>query len=184
MSADRPTQQKADETGVTETSEISIRPARCDDVPAIVNMLADDFLGRVREVMTDPVSDTYLQAFDEIAKDARNALMVAESADGAVIGCLQITFIPGLSYRGAQRALIEDVRVDAKHRGRRVGHRMMEWAIEEARRRRCCLIELFAHETRAAALRFYGDLGFEQHHRGLRLSLDPQMHVSRPPPIQ
>lgn len=157
---------------MTDDPEIRIRPARRDDLPAIVRMLADDALGRARETVTEPLSDAYLQAFDDLAADPRNALVVAEGADDAVLGCLQLTFIPGLSYRGAERALVEDVRVDARHRGRRIGHRMLEWAIEEARRRRCRLVQLFVHQTRTAAHRFYGDLGFGHHHSGLRLYLD------------
>lgn len=157
---------------MTDHPEIRIRPARREDLPAIVRMLSDDPLGRGCETIAEPLSDAYGRAFDDIAADSRNVLAVAEGADGGVLGCLQLTFIPGLSYRGAERALVEDVRVDARHRGRRIGHRMLEWAIAEARRRRCRLVQLFVHETRADARRFYGDLGFGHHHSGLRLYLD------------
>jgi ribosomal protein S18 acetylase RimI-like enzyme len=158
--------------GMTESPKIQIRPARREDLLAIVRMLADDPLGRDREMVAEPLSDVYLRAFEDLTADPRNALVVAEGAEGTVLGCLQLTFIPGLSYRGAERALIEDVRVDARHRGRRIGHRMLEWAITEARLRRCRLVQLFVHETRTEAHRFYGDLGFRHHHSGMRLYLD------------
>lgn len=151
--------------------EVHIRPARREDIQAIVRMLADDELGKCREDLSEPLSQAYLSAFDEIAADKRNILIVAETVDGGVLGCLQMTFVPGLSYQGAQRALIEDVRVDKDHRGRKIGHQMLDWAIGEARRRRCRLIELFVHETRSASRRFYKQLGFKDSHSGMRLQL-------------
>jgi ribosomal protein S18 acetylase RimI-like enzyme len=152
--------------------EILIRPARRADVQPIVHMLADDELGKGREVLSDPLAPAYFNAFDNIAADGRNILIVAETPDGRILGCLQMTFVPGLSHQGAERALVEDVRVARAHRGRRIGHRMLEWAIDEARQRQCRLIELFVHETRASAQRFYARLGFKDSHRGMRLPLE------------
>jgi ribosomal protein S18 acetylase RimI-like enzyme len=151
--------------------EVQIRPARREDVQAIVRLLADDDLGKGRENVSEPLSQGYFKTFDNIAADNRNILAVAETLDGVVLGCLQVTFIPGLSHQGAERALIEDVRVDKRYRGRRIGCKMLEWAISQARRRHCCLIELFAHETRTAARRFYLELGFKDSHSGMRLQL-------------
>ncbi|WP_368905275.1 GNAT family N-acetyltransferase [Taklimakanibacter lacteus] len=71
-----------------------------------------------------------------------------------------------------ERALIEDVRVARAHRGHKIGHRLLEWAISEARRRHCRLIELFVHETRSSARRFYSQLGLKDSHRGMRLPLE------------
>lgn len=152
--------------------DIQIRPARRADMPAIIHMLADDELGKGRETLSEPLAPAYFKAFDDIAADRRNVLIVAEAPGGQVVGCLQMTFIPGLCHQGAERALIEDVRVDQAHRGRKIGHRMLEWAIDEARRRQCRLIELFVHETRSAARRFYAQLGFQDSHRGMRLPLE------------
>ncbi|WP_246770962.1 GNAT family N-acetyltransferase [Aestuariivirga sp. YIM B02566] len=151
--------------------EVHIRPARREDIRTIVRLLADDELGRDREDLSEPLSQAYFKAFDEIVADKRNLVIVAEAADGGLLGCLQMTFIPGLSHQGAERALIEDVRVDKHHRGRKIGHHMLDWAIGEARRRHSCLIELFVHETRFAARRFYENHGFKDSHRGMRLQL-------------
>lgn len=152
---------------------LRIRPARREDVPAIIHLLADDELGRSRENLSEPLAPAYLTAFDAIAADDRNFLIVAENAGSEILGCLQMTLVPGLSYQGADRALIEDVRVARHHRGRKIGHELLEWAIGKARRRNCCLVELFVHETRDAARRFYLDLGFQDTHSGMRLKLKP-----------
>ena len=91
--------------------------------------------------------------------------------EGAVRGCLQLTFIPGLSNRGAELALIQAVRVDAALRGRGVGRAFMAWAMDEARRHGCATLELLTHHTRADARRFYERLGFEASHLGMKRPL-------------
>jgi ribosomal protein S18 acetylase RimI-like enzyme len=148
-----------------------IREARREDVAAIVRLLADDQLGAGREVVADPPAPGYLEAFEKVAADPRNLLAVAEDAAGAVVGTLQITFIPGLSNQGAELALIEAVRVDSRLRGQGLGGRMIEWAMETARARGCRNVELFTHLSRVEAQRFYERLGFERSHAGMRRAL-------------
>jgi hypothetical protein len=41
----------------------------------------------------------------------------AEAGTGTLVGCLQATYIPGLGKGGAERALIEAVRIRADRRG-------------------------------------------------------------------
>lgn len=153
------------------TPSITLRPARREDVPAIVSLLADDGLGAGREVVSDPLLPAYGEAFDKIAGNARTLLAVAEDAAGAVVGTLQMTFIPGLSNQGAELALVSAVRVDSRLRGQGAGQVMMLWAMEEARRRGCRHIELFTHLSRVDAQRFYERLGFARSHAGMRRAL-------------
>jgi GNAT superfamily N-acetyltransferase len=148
-----------------------MRPARREDVGAIVGLLADDDLGSGREVVSAPPAPSYLEAFDRVAADPRNLLMVAEDTRGVVAGTLQITFIPGLSNQGAELAVVEAVRIDSSLRGQGLGHVMMQWAMDEARRRGCRNIELFAHLDRVDAHRFYESLGFVRSHAGMRRPL-------------
>ena len=82
---------------------VEFRPASIADLPAIIELLADDDLGRQREEVGPPPSPRYESAFHAIAQDANQLLAVAEQ-DGEVVGCLQLTFIPGLSRVGAWRA--------------------------------------------------------------------------------
>lgn len=146
------------------------RPARRQDVARIVELLADDPLGAGRERFEDPLPDSYYAAFDRIEASDGNILTVAE-LDGAVVGCLQMTFIPGLSNQGADLALIEGVRVDTALRSQGLGQQLIEWALETARSRGCQAVELFTHKTRTDAHRFYDRLGFEQSHVGYRIKL-------------
>jgi GNAT superfamily N-acetyltransferase len=143
----------------------TFRRAVRDDAPAIARLLADDPLGSGREDPSDPAP--YLDAFDRIGADPRNLLAVAE-IEGVVLGCLQMTFIPGLSNKGAEFALVQAVRVGASLRGQGVGQAFMQWAMDEARARGCAAMELFTHKTRTDAQRFYDRLGFVASHVGMR----------------
>jgi GNAT superfamily N-acetyltransferase len=145
----------------------TIRRAAADDVRAIVDLLADDMLGKAREAPGDPC---YAEAFAAIDGDPNQFLAVAEQG-GGIVGCLQLTFIPGLSLKGLWRGQIESVRIAASRRGSGLGHVMLEWAIEECRRRGCGLVQLTMNKTRDDTLRFYKSLGFEATHEGFKLTL-------------
>ena len=156
---------------MTATSSISIRRARRLDVEAIVRMLADDPLGSGRERIEQPLPSGYFRAFEAVDRDPHIQLVVAEGGDGAVVGCLELCILPGLSSQGASRGLIEDVRVAAHCRGRGIGEKMVQWAVAEARARGCKLVELLTHHSRVDAQRFYKRLGFQPSHVGMTLRL-------------
>ena len=149
---------------------VVVRHARREDVPAIVRLLADDVLGAQRELVEDPVAPAYLRAFDEMAAQSGNELLVAEK-DAEVIGCLQLTIATGLSRRGMRRALLEGVRVSSKHRGAKVGEQLVLDAIARARAAGCGIVQLTSDASRADARRFYERLGFVATHIGMKLSL-------------
>ena len=144
-----------------------LREARREDVPEMVALLADDAIGAGRE---GPADDAYYAAFELIAADPRNRLLVAE-AGGRIVGTLQLTMIPGLSRHGMLRAQIEGVRVSSGLRGQKLGRRMIEWAIEAARGQGCGLVQLTSDKRRPDAVRFYQSLGFTASHEGLKLPL-------------
>ena len=149
-------------------SPIAIRRARRDDVGAIVAMLADDALGGPRERIEDPLPASYFTAFDRVDRDENIQLVVAVEG-GAVVGCLQLCILPGLSSQGASRGLIEDVRVASHLRSRGIGEQLVQWALAEARGKGCKLVELLTHHTRVDAQRFYERLGFARSHVGMTL---------------
>ena len=149
-------------------SAVIIRRTRRDDVRVIVAMLADDPLGSGRERIEDPLPPSYYRAFEAVEKDPNIQLVVAEQG-GAVVGCLQLCILPGLSSQGASRALIEDVRVATHCRSRGIGEQLVQWAVAQARSRECKLVELLTHNTRVDAQRFYKRLGFQPSHVGMTL---------------
>lgn len=147
------------------------RSATHRDVAAIVRLLADDKLGQQREDYRDPLPEAYYEAFNRIDQDPNQELMVVE-LDEQVIGTLQLSFIPYLTYRGGIRAQIEAVRIDKDHRGAGLGQDMMKWAIDRARSKGAHVLQLTTDKKRPDALLFYEHLGFVASHEGLKLHFD------------
>lgn len=150
--------------------EIVFRQAMREDLSEIVRMLADDFLGSRRERYKNPLPESYVKAFEEIEADKNNELIIAEK-DGEIVGTLQITFTPSISFQGGKRATVESVRVDGKYRGQGVGKELMLWAINRAREENCLMMQLTTNADRKDAHRFYENLGFKGSHLGMKLYL-------------
>lgn len=149
---------------------LNFRSATPADLPAIIALLADDILGQGREDASDPPSPAYVAAFAAISADTNQLLVVVEDA-GCLIGCLQLSFIPGLSRLGMWRGQIEGVRIAADRRGDRLGRQIFAWAIAECRARGCGLVQLTTDKHRPEARRFYESLGFVASHEGMKLPL-------------
>ncbi len=181
---------------------LKFRQATREDLPEVVRMLADDFLGATRERYENPLPESYVKAFEEIEADKNNELIVAllseppavaggstdssespksieypfATANGSdktekIVGTLQITFTPSISFQGGKRATVESVRVDEKYRGQGFGKELMKWAIERAREENCFAIQLTTNAERKDAHRFYENLGFTGSHLGMKLYL-------------
>jgi GNAT superfamily N-acetyltransferase len=154
-----------------DDGSVELRQATAADLPVLVALLADDELGATREAPDGDLTP-YREAFALVDVDPAH-LRVAAVAGDTVVGTLQLSFLPGLSRRGALRAQIEGVRVRAGHRSRGLGAAMVQWAVGEARRRGCTVVQLTTDKARADARRFYARLGFEATHEGLKLQLPP-----------
>ena len=180
--------------------KLKFREATREDLPEIVRMLADDFLGATRERHENPLPESYIKAFEEIEADKNNELIVAflseppAAANGltrqvqtqaqtkmiqkmpthrrylrplpqmvltnaeidkaAIVGTLQITFTPSISFQGGKRATVESVRVDEKYRGHGIGKELMLWAIERAKEENCFAVQLTTNADRKGRASF------------------------------
>lgn len=141
-----------------------------DDLPTLVGLLADDVLGATREQLVDPLPQAYLDAFAAIGADPAHRLVVVEDG-GEVVGMLQLSFIPGLTLQGGERAQVEGVHVAADRRSRGIGAHLVAWAVEQAERRGSRLVQLTTNVQRTDAHRFYERLGFVPSHVGMKLAL-------------
>lgn len=151
--------------------DLLLRPARGSDIEAVVRLLAADPLGKTRELPAVPLPAAYSEAFAAIDRDPNNELVVACRED-RVVGVMQLTFVPGLTYTGGWRAQIEGVRIEGGARSQGAGTAMIEWAIARSRDRGCRLVQLTTDKARPDALRFYERLGFTASHEGMKLDLD------------
>jgi len=151
-------------------NNLNIRKASVSDIAAVINLIADDQLGATREQVGGPVSLVYRTAFERIERQNGNDIYVAE-IDGEIIGCMQLTFITGLSRKGLTRCQIEAVRVSKTLRSQGIGKKMMVYAIDLAKTSGCGLVQLTTDNTREDAHRFYKKLGFVGSHVGMKLDL-------------
>lgn len=158
-----------------------IREATRADVPAVVALLADDDLGRQRERPDEPLADEYWSAWEAIDSDPNHTLAVLVDEDaGEILGCLQLTLLPHLTFVGGWRAQIESVRISSGRRNQGLGRQLFVWAISEARRRGCHLVQLTTNAQRDEARRFYESLGFDATHQGMKVYLDGDVSGRRP----
>jgi len=152
---------------------LRVRPAELRDLDDVVRMLADDELGARRERYAEPLPVSYLAAFDAIARDPNNELVVVEDERGHAVAVMQLTFTPYITHQGGWRATIEGVRVTRSLRGTGIGRDFLKWSIARARARGCHLIQLTTDKQRPEARLFYESLGFSASHEGMKLALSP-----------
>lgn len=145
------------------------RKATSADVPYIVQMIANDKLGKLREDYRDPLPQTYFDAFENIDNDPNQELMVIEDEDNSIIGTMQLSFIQYLTYQGGIRAQIEAVRIREDKRGAGIGEALFQWAIDRAKEKGAHVLQLTTDKKRPDAIRFYEKLGFKNSHEGMKL---------------
>lgn len=151
-------------------SRLTYRDATPDDLAFIVRLIVDDSVVATDDRRDEPHHPRYLAAFDAIASDPNQRLVIAE-LDGQPVGTQQLSFIPGINRLGEWRCLIEAVHIAPEHRSKGYGGEMIGWAIAEARARGCGLVQLTSNKLRLDAHRFYERLGFKKSHEGFKLAL-------------
>jgi GNAT superfamily N-acetyltransferase len=157
---------------IQNQTNMQFRKAVRSDVSKIIALIAHDQLGATREQYHDPLPEEYYQAFERIDSDPNQELIVVTNDHKEIVGTLQLTFIPYLTYRGGIRAQIEAVRVREDMRGKGLGEQLFRWAIDRARERGVHLVQLTTDKRRPDALRFYEKLGFKASHEGMKLHFD------------
>jgi GNAT superfamily N-acetyltransferase len=145
-----------------------IRDARPDDLEALLRLLQDGALREVAEDLSDLTP--YADALAEITGAPHSTVLVGE-LDGVVVATAQVTWQRRMMYRAGLVCQVESVRVDPAYRSRGLGSTLMQWIIDDARRRGCARMELTSNAQRVDARRFYERLGFTPSHVGLKLYL-------------
>lgn len=161
-----------------------VRRAEAPDVGAVVHLLESDAFAAGRDGERDAErarGQDDVQggatpwdapaAFARINADPAQLLVVVNDAGGFVVGTLQLTFVPGLSRRGATRLQIEAVRVRADRRGSGIGSELMRWSLGFGRARGAALAQLTSDGRRTEAHAFYARLGFVPSHLGFKRTL-------------
>jgi PhnO protein len=132
--------------------QVLVRAARPQDGPAIEALLEQLFEGH-SDVRADPSARR--AAMPELLASDRMRVLVAEDDQG-VVGLISFSFDLALRYAG-EYAQVEELIVDPRGRGLKLGALLVSSAIAEARARGCREIGLYAREETRA---FYEKLGF------------------------
>jgi GNAT superfamily N-acetyltransferase len=150
---------------------MKIRKALKTDVPHIIKMWAEDEFSSAKELFQEPLPSEYYRAFDIIDNDNTHELVVLESEEGKIIGSIQLTFIQHLIKKGGVVAHIEAVMVHQDYRGKGIGQKLMQWAIERAKERKAVLIQFTSNKKREKSIAFYKKMGFSDSHVGFKMNL-------------
>lgn len=152
------------------TEKLIIRRARETDLPALIALFAADDVGGHGDTTNESAYEDYLRAFNVIDASQSEQLFVAD-IEGEVVGTFEIMFSRTLTGRGSLSMVVEAVQTRSDMRGKGIGARMIEYAVEEARRRDCRTVQLTSNMARTDAHRFYERLGFAKSHFGFKMKL-------------
>jgi len=151
------------------TSLKNIREAHLGDLDQIITLLHDDELGKIREGSSD--IPAYEKVFHAILSDPNHLILVIEEHK-KLLGCIQLSYIPNITFKGSWRAQLEGMRIDSKHRGKGLGKQMIDEAIKRAIARDCKIVQLTTNNTRSKAIKFYKSLGFQSSHTGMKFYIN------------
>jgi ribosomal protein S18 acetylase RimI-like enzyme len=150
------------------SNELLIREAIEGDLPRLIELTA--------QLLDDPGEDyarspeAYDRAFEEICRDPRQTLCVAER-DGRVVGSLVLVVVPNLGRHGRPYAILENIVVDESERRGGIGEAMVRHAVALAEEAGCYKVALTSRTHRQDAHRFYERLGFHVGSLGFRIDL-------------
>ena len=140
---------------MTSDERLTVRPARMEDLERLVGLL--DLLFTIEaDFRPDPARQQ--QGLALLLDDERARVLVAERADGVVGMCTGQLVVS--TAEGGPALLVEDVVVDANHRGRGVGRALLAALADWARGRGVRRLQLLADGTNGPALAFYDRLGW------------------------
>ena len=135
--------------------QYAVRAARPKDMARMVGLL--DLLFAIEaDFRQDPARQR--QGLALLLDDERARVLVAERA-GSVVGMCTGQLVVSTAEGGAA-LLVEDVVVDANHRGRGVGRALLAALADWARGRGVRRLQLLADGSNGPALAFYDRLGW------------------------
>lgn len=149
---------------MSSADDLIIRPATSADLPGVLALCAQPGMDDGRVL---PLEDAEA-VFARFARYPDYTLYVAATG-GKTVGTFALLVMDNLGHLGTPSAVVEDVVVDPTLQGRGIGQKMMAFAIDRAREKRCYKLVLSSNAKRERAHAFYEQLGFERHGYSFRI---------------
>ena len=137
---------------------LTIRKANRDDLDGILAIYAEPDIDNGNALDLNSAE----AIFDKMKHYPDYTLYVA-TANSQIVGSFALLIMDNLAHMGAPSAVVEDVVVHSKWRGRGIGSRMIRFAIDKAKDAKCYKLALTCNINRDRAHKFYESLGFEKH---------------------
>jgi len=144
---------------------VAIRPAAPGDVEAVARLVE-------RLKILNEELDQHFKVVDNLHDVAReyvratlespNAFMLVAEEAGEIVGFIRVEVVDRLFYKPRLKAVITDLYVAPRARGRRIGALLLEKAAEEARKRGARMMTAVYPMNNEIARRFYAGLGFKR----------------------
>ncbi len=150
--------------------DIVIRRAKEEDLTHLIALFAEDEMGGHGDTSDPDAFEDYLRAFHVIDQSLNEVLYLAE-LDGEVVASFQLIFVRTLRGRGGLTGIIEAVHTRSDRRRQGIGTKLLEFAISEARRRGCRIVQITNRSDRNDTHRFYERAGFSGDYTGFRMHL-------------
>jgi GNAT superfamily N-acetyltransferase len=143
---------------MTNVDDILVREATKSDLPAI---------GKLLEELTDAIDNTEgidagiaIKNCERLLRNAGSHFLVA-AREGKPVGLINFAVRQTILHRSPS-ALIDEVVVAERYRGKGVGRQLVQAAIEKCRQLGCCEVEVSTEKTNLEARKFYKKCGFEE----------------------
>jgi GNAT superfamily N-acetyltransferase len=148
-------------------AQVRVRSARIGDESQI-----EDLYRQLHEAdYISPGAAAMRRALRALLKRRDEILLVAVE-DGRIVGTNHVLIFRHLARALKPAAIVENMVVDARARGTGVGEKLMDAALNIARRRGCYRLSLTSNRKRPGAHRFYEKFGMRRTHHGFTMYLD------------
>jgi len=129
-----------------------------------IEMLTDSIQSQVENLYKQLNAENKQRPLKEIVHSKNNVQVIICVINDQIVGTALLTSYKVISgYRG----MVDDVVVDASHRGKGIGRKLMERLLEEGKKIGLDEILLFTGHHRTPAIALYKSLGFSIRKSGL-----------------
>jgi GNAT superfamily N-acetyltransferase len=142
---------------------VTIRAARSGDAASLSSLLRGlEMFARLREEPAETTADRVGRHLDMCLRDESHSVLVAERVEGDLVGYVSVHWLPYLFFSGPE-GFVSELFIEACHRGRGLGSRLLDAVVVEARGRGCRRLSLAAVKDRESYLRrFYPERGWRE----------------------